>query len=160
MTEHLGYAQRIRQELEEMAFVVEDAAEPGEYVVTAYGDDDLPLRPRLSLPEDVLADYLDALAADLAADAAWDTEQPLDEAISLVLINIEEELASTDLEGRNHAVHVGVRRDHAGSAQWVAEREPARDAASGAELARELEWVADPPRLDERDAQYTPPSFE
>lgn len=153
MTEDLGYAQRIRQELEEMAFVVEDTAELGEYVVTAYGDDDLPLRPRLSLPEDVLSEYLDAVAADLAADATWGAEQPLDEAISLVLINIEEELATTDLEGRNHAVHVGVRRGPGGEAQWVAEREPVSAPAAETELAHELEWVADPPRPDERDAQ-------
>ncbi|MPY98819.1 MAG: hypothetical protein GEU97_12635 [Actinophytocola sp.] len=152
MTEHLGYAQRLRQGLEEMAFVVEDTSEPGEYVVTAYGDDDLPLRPRLSLPEDVVSEYLDALAADLAADAAWGTQQPLDEAVALVLTNIEEELATTDLEGRNHAVHVGVRRGPGGAAQWVAEREPAGDPTPGTEPANDLEWVAEPPRPDERDA--------
>ncbi|MFD0900018.1 hypothetical protein [Actinomadura sediminis] len=89
---------------------------PGVYEVTARAGRPLHRRPRLFLPDDVLAEYVTALRHD-ADDAGL---APLD----LIETHIEEELDSVDPEGRNRTTALGVRRDHAGRPEWFVTQDP------------------------------------
>ncbi|MFV2177885.1 hypothetical protein ACFHW2_29160 [Actinomadura sp. LOL_016] len=89
---------------------------PGVYEMTAHAGRPLHRRPRLVLPEDVLAEYIAALRPD-AAEAGL---SPLD----LIETHIQEELDSVDPEGRNHTTAIGVRRDHVGRPEWFVTQDP------------------------------------
>ncbi|MEV5827740.1 hypothetical protein AB0L25_19430 [Spirillospora sp. NPDC052242] len=106
---------------------------PGVYEVTAHAGRPVHRRPRLVLPEDVLAEYVAALRRD-AAEAGL---SPLE----LIETHIQEELDSVDPEGRNHTTAVGVRRDRLGRPEWFVVRDPRppQDAGSG------FRWDADRP---------------
>ncbi|QFG20782.1 hypothetical protein [Actinomadura sp. WMMB 499] len=106
---------------------------PGVHEVTAHAGRPLHRRPRLVLPEDVLAEYIAALRHD-AAEAGL---APLD----LIETHIQEELDSIDPEGRNRTTALGVRRDHAGRPEWFVTQDPRPppDAAPG------FRWDAAPP---------------
>lgn len=130
----------------ERQFVVEPTSTPGEYVVTANGDGELPLRPTLSLDNHLLSEYLTAMSEDYP-----NVSDPLLEALSLTEIHIEEELDTVDLEGHNHAKALGVRRGPQGKAEWFAERAEPNLSTSPVQPSAHLGWQADPPGRPARD---------
>ncbi len=126
--------------LAERWFVIEPGSAPGDYVVTANGDKELPLRPRLSLENRLLSEYLTAMGEDYP-----DEPDPVLEALSLTEIHIEEELDTVDPDGHNHATALGVRRGSKGKAEWFAERAEPDSSAERIQPSEHLVWQADPP---------------
>ncbi|HEX4865297.1 MAG TPA: hypothetical protein VFV02_14595 [Acidimicrobiales bacterium] len=103
-------------------FAVHDGDGPGDYVVTAHRDMDLPHRPRLSLPSDLLGEYLETMNRTPGATP------PGCDAQSLVEVHLEEELTTAGSDGRNHATAVGVRRGSRGRVEWFAHHDDPGDA--------------------------------
>lgn len=139
--------------LAQRQFAIETGSAPGDYIVTADGDKELPLRPRLSLANQVLSEYLSAMSEDYL-----DKPDPMLEALSLTEIHIEEELATVDLDGQNYAKALGVRRDPKGKAEWFAERSEPDLSAERLQPSEDLIWQADPPeeQAHDHDAENRP----
>ncbi len=137
---HRNLEVTIIHHLEEREFVIEPGSISGEYIVTANGDTELPLRPKLSLSNEVLSEYLAAMSQH-----HQDEPDPVLEALSLTEIHIEEQLAKVDLDGHNHAKGLGFRRGAEGQAEWFVERDEPAGAVEFSEPSADLVWQADPP---------------
>ncbi|WP_143174473.1 hypothetical protein [Streptoalloteichus hindustanus] len=118
---------------------MEEGKKPGDYVVTALAGAELPLRPSLSLPTDLLTEYLDTVNRTPGATP------PGCDALSLVEVHLEEELSTADSDGRNHTTAVGVRRGRNGEVEWFAHQEVPGE-VQRADPGQNLEWRAEPPR--------------
>lgn len=143
------YESTIINYLMQRQFIIETGSTPGDYIVTADGDKELPLRPRLSLENQILSEYLSTMSADYL-----DKPDPLFEALSLTEIHIEEELATVDLDGQNYATALGVRRDSKGKAEWFAERSEPDLLAERLQPSEHLVWQADPPEEQAPDHDF------
>ncbi|WP_449065448.1 hypothetical protein [Planomonospora algeriensis] len=130
----MTYESVLVQRLQDKGFAVEAGPVPGEYIVTASGDRPLPLRPRLHLPDAVLAEYVEELVREFGST---------EEVVDLIMINIEEMLDSLDPEGRNHTLALGVQRETNGRAAWFTQTEPISITTRPVDPA--LEWRAYPP---------------
>lgn len=141
----------------EHQFAIEPGSAPGDYVVTANGDKELPLQPRLSLDNQILSEYLTAMSEDHQG-----VPDPLLEALSLAEIHVEEELDKVDLNGNNHATALGVRRDSKGKAVWFVERAELPHSAERSESSEHMRWQAEPPhgRVRESDPDHGGPDFD
>lgn len=106
-----GLVSRLRR----LGYTVSGTA-PGVYEVSAHAGRPVHRRPRLVVPEDVLAEYVAALRQD-ADDAGL---SPLE----LIETHVQEELESVDPEGRNHTTALGVRRDRLGRPEWFVTQAP------------------------------------
>lgn len=137
------YEQRIVRYLRDQDFVVEAGSAPGEYIVKAHRERPLPLRPRLSASNEILSEYIVAMS-----EHHRDAPEPVDDAMALLEINIEEELATVDLEGRNWATGLGVRRDSAGTVAFFVEREEPDDVES-VDRSPDLVWQPHPSGQDQ-----------
>jgi hypothetical protein len=113
-------------------FTVEEGDRSGDYVVTADRGDPLPLRPRLSLSDDLVAEYLNELDRTPGATAGLS-------ALSLTEVHLEEALSS-GVDGQHLTTAVGVRRARRGGVEWFWERDPAPEQDVPPD---ELEWRAD-----------------
>lgn len=130
----MTYESLLVQRLREKGFAVEANAGPGEYIVTASGETPLPLRPRLLLPDALLAEYVTALVQEHGS---------AEEALEIMEIHIEETLDSVEGDGLNHALEVGVRREPNGRAGWFARAESVDLSAPPADP--DLRWQGTPP---------------
>lgn len=117
-------------------FTVHEGREPGDYVVAAHGDTDLPLRPRLTLPPDLLAEYLDTL------DSTPGATPPGLDALALAEVHLEEKLTTAGPDGRNHARDIGLHRVR-GRVEWFVRHATPDDPRP---TRQNLEWRPDPPR--------------
>lgn len=133
-------AARLVSHLRRIGFTVEEGSRPGEYVVTARDSEEMPLRPRLSLPADLLAEYLNKI--DTTPGAA----PPGLSAESLAEVHLEEELSTSGWDGKNYCTAVGVRRRRDGHVEWFSDRRPTPDPPQYGAPPEDLEWRADPPR--------------
>lgn len=117
-------------------FEIEACEQPGEYVVTAFRDTPMPLRPRVSLPDDLLAEYLSEMERTPGATAGLS-------ALSLTEVHLEEALSAG--VGQNRTTAVGVRRRRRGGVEFFWERAPAPSAPEYDAAPEEQEWRADRP---------------
>jgi hypothetical protein len=119
-------------------FTAEASDPPGNYLVTAFRDNPMPLRPRLSLPDDLLTKYLNEMDQTPGA-TAWLSS------LSLTEVHLEEAL-STSVDGQSHTTAVGARRGPQGGVEWFWDREPSPPAPDYGVPPGELEWRADRPQ--------------
>ena len=138
-TSHDGPEVALVRYLRARGFTVQGGRKPGDYIVTAHGDTELPLRPRLSLPADLLTEYLETMNRTPGATP------PGCDALSLVEVHLEEELSTADLNGRNHATAVGVRRGSQGRVEWFAHHDDPKEVQRYTSPPQDLEWRAEPP---------------
>ncbi|WP_134046438.1 hypothetical protein [Amycolatopsis arida] len=124
--------------LRAQGFTVEAGDRPGSYRVTAHRDAPMPRRPRLSLPDDLLTEYLNEL--DRTPGAA-----PGLSALSLTEVHLEEALAA-GVDGQNQTTAVGVRRTPQGAVEWFWHREAEPGPPGGEVPQADLVWRADRPR--------------
>lgn len=124
--------------LRAQGFTVEAEDRPGNYRVTAFRDTPMPLRPRLSLPDDLLTEYLDELDRTPGATAGLS-------ALSLTEVHLEEALTA-GVDGENRTTAVGVRRAPQGAVEWFWDRESAPGTPAEQVSSVDLEWRAERPR--------------
>ncbi|SFP82253.1 hypothetical protein SAMN05421810_103524 [Amycolatopsis arida] len=118
-------------------FTVEAGERPGDYRVTAYDGEPMPLRPRLSLPDDLLTEYLDEMGDDPAVTGGLG-------ALSLTEVHLEEALTAG--VGENRTTAVGVRRVISGEVEFFWHRRAPSEPLNSEAPSADLEWRADRPR--------------
>lgn len=118
-------------------YAIERADGPGDYVVTHFRDDPMPFRPRLSLREDLLIEYLNELERKPEALAGL---TPL----SITESHLEAALSAGEM-GPNHTVAVGVRDTKRDGVQFFWERADSPPSNCDNTATTDLEWRADRP---------------
>jgi hypothetical protein len=115
-TQHDPVAEIVRS-LRAQGFTVEPTGHGDEYVL---GSDDgtLARRPLLSLPPDLLSEYLEQTGRNYR-----DAADPLAEALSLTMVHLIEELETDHHEGRNYVRALGLRRDPHGRVELFVEQD-------------------------------------
>ncbi|WP_143101745.1 hypothetical protein [Amycolatopsis marina] len=134
-TDRHGPAEVLVAYLRTAGFTVDAGDSPGEYVVTACQNDPMPLRPRVSLPDDLIMEYLDELERTPGATGGLT-------ALSITEVHLEEAL-SAGVEYRPTTA-VGVRRRR-GGVEFFWERLAAPPAPEYDAPPEDLEWRADRP---------------
>lgn len=137
---HHGPEVALVRHLRARGFTIQEGQKPGDYVVTAHRDNELALRPRLSLPADLVVEYLETMNRIQGA-----TPPGLD-ALSLMEVHLEEELSTADADGCNHATAVGIRRGARGRVEWFARHAAPEDLQRYDSPPENLEWRATPPQ--------------
>ncbi|WP_337662140.1 hypothetical protein [Actinoalloteichus sp. AHMU CJ021] len=137
---HISPEMALIRHLRARGFTIQEGRKPGDYVVTAHDDNELDLRPRLSLPGDLVVEYLETMNRTLGATP------PGVDALPLVEVHLEEELSTAGADGRNHATAVGVRRGVDGRAEWFARHADLEDFWRRGGPSEDLEWRANPPK--------------
>ena len=101
----------------------------GQWVVTAYQGSPMPFPTRLKLDEELFQRH--------AAWIAKTSEDDLDQALSLIAVHLEEDIAAGWPDWA--VLEVGLKRGFAGNVRWYRDRVPIAEAPSHPDTA----WVAD-----------------
>lgn len=121
--------------LEERGFLL--TRTPGGFAVSTPRSMELPLRPVLTISDDLLRGYLDVMSRDIHHEP-----DAFAEALSLTKIHLVEALSATaDPEGINYLRGLGFRRGRRGDVEFFVEHETP-DGAIPPGPPADLEWRA------------------
>lgn len=108
----------VLRNLPRQGFIAEPTGSGDDYTVRSRGVDTFAFRPVLTMPAALLDAYLEQMSHDI-----HDAADPLDEALSLTLVHLEEELATDHHEGRNYVRALGFRRGRGGRVELFVDQD-------------------------------------
>lgn len=117
-------------ELDAVGFAVSRAG--AGYVVSSRSGDDLAFQPFLSVSEELLREYLEAATGGRSDDR---------ETLSLMKLNLVEELTTDHLDGVNYVRALGYRRSKRGDVEFFVDQEIPE--VGRPEPSVDLEWRAE-----------------